>query len=79
MLVAEFTETTYTAQSASPEEQIELYKRAEQLLNDEIVAIAPIYFYTYQGVEKPWLDRIYSDAKYFYLWNIDAEAKAAAQ
>ncbi len=77
--VAEFTETTYAAQSASPEEQMELYKRAEQLLVDEMVAIAPIYFYTWQGVQKPWLDRVYSDAKYFYRWNIDTEAKAAAQ
>ena len=77
--VAEFTETTYAAQSASPEEQMALYKRAEQLLVDEMVAIAPIYFYTWQGVQKPWLDRVYSDAKYFYRWNIDADAKAAAQ
>ncbi len=66
-------------ESASLEEQLELYKRAEQLLVDEIVGIAPIYFYTWQGLEKPWLDRLYSDAKYFHRWNIDAEAKAAAQ
>ena len=28
------------------------------------------------GVEKPWLDRVYSDAKYFYRWSIDTDSKA---
>lgn len=76
-LVAEYSETTYAAQTASPEEQMELYKRAEQLLIDEIAAIVPIYYYTFNGVAKPWLTRVYSSDPYFYLWSIDADAKAA--
>ncbi|MBV7338312.1 peptide ABC transporter substrate-binding protein [Chloroflexi bacterium TSY] len=77
--VVEFTETTIAAQTASAEEQLELYKQAEQLFIDEIVGIIPIYYYTTVGVAKPWLTRPYSDDKYFYRWSIDAEAKAAAQ
>jgi oligopeptide transport system substrate-binding protein len=77
--VTEFAATTVAAQTASAEEQIELYKKAEQLFIDEIVGIVPIYYYTYQGVSKPWLDRLYSDAKYFYRWNLDDAAKMAAQ
>ncbi len=77
--VAEFSAATIAAQTAPADEQLELYKRAEQLFIDDIVGIIPVYYYTTVGVEKPWLDRVYSDAKYFYRWNIDAEAKAAAQ
>ncbi|MCB9158961.1 MAG: peptide ABC transporter substrate-binding protein [Caldilineaceae bacterium] len=77
--VKEFTETTIAAQTASPEEQLALYKQAEKLFIDEIVGIIPVYYYSTVGVEKPWLDRVYSDAKYFYRWNVDEAAKMDAR
>ena len=78
-LVQEFTDTTIAAQTASPEEQLELYKRAEQLFIDEIVGIIPIYYYTSNRVTKPWLDRVYGDDLYLHLWSIDQAAKEASQ
>lgn len=78
-LVQEFDETTTAAQTAAEEEQLELYKRAEQLFIDEIAGIIPVYYYTTVGVGKPWLDRVYSDDKYFYRWSIDMAAKEAAR
>ncbi|MCB0074492.1 MAG: hypothetical protein KDE20_23665, partial [Caldilineaceae bacterium] len=77
--VKEFTETTIAAQTASPEEQLALYKKAEKLFIDDIVGIIPVYYYSTVGVEKPWLDRVYSDAKYFYRWNVDEAAKMDAR
>lgn len=77
--VQEFTATTIAAQTASAEEQMALYKQAEKLFIDEIVGIIPVYYYTTVGVQKPWLDRVYSDAKYFYRWSIDDAAKMDAR
>ncbi len=79
-LVAEFDQTTKQAQTASQEEQLELYKRAEQLLVDEIAAIAPIYYYTRNGLAKPWLKRVWGDPGRLHIWkwSIDVEARNAA-
>lgn len=77
--VQAFAETTVAAQTASSEEQLELYKEAERLFVDEIVGIAPIYYYARNQVTKPWLDRVYSEDLYLHRWSIDADAKAAAQ
>ncbi len=78
-LVKEFNETTVKAQVAGEEEAKALYKRAEQLLVDEIVAIAPIYYYTTVNVTKPWLTRTYDPIKlHLYQWQLDWEAKKAA-
>lgn len=38
-----------------PEERKRRYKRAEQILTEEEAAIIPIYFYTAQYLEKPWI------------------------
>lgn len=77
--VQTFAETTVAAQTAAPEEQLALYKEAERLYVDEIVGIAPIYYYTRNVVTKPWVDRVYSDDLYLHRWSVDAAAKAAAQ
>lgn len=78
-LIQQFNETTVAAQTASPDEQLELYKQAETLLVDEIVAIAPIYYYTTVNVTKPWLERTYDQIKMHpHLWTLDWEAKQAA-
>ncbi len=75
----EFAETTVKAQTAPPEEQVELYKRAEKLLIEEIAAIAPIYYYTTVNVTKPWLKRSYDPIKlHAFQWQLDWEAKQAA-
>lgn len=77
--VQTFAETTVAAQTAAPDEQLALYKEAERLYVDEIVGIAPIYYYTRNVVTKSWVDRVYSDDLYLHRWSVDAEAKAAAQ
>ncbi|KPL87167.1 peptide ABC transporter substrate-binding protein [Ardenticatena maritima] len=79
-LVREFAETTKAAQTASPEEQLALYKRAEQLLVDEIAAMAPIYYYTRVAVAKPWLDRVWGEPgrMYLWMWKLDVDARNAA-
>ena len=78
-LVQQFNDATIGAQTASPAEQLELYKQAEKLFIDDIVGAIPIYYYTRNVVAKPWLDRQYSDDLYIYLWSIDQAAKAEAQ
>lgn len=78
-LVQEFTDTTIAAQTASPEEQLELYKRAEQLFIDEIAGIIPVYYYSSNLLVKPWLDRVYGDDLYLHRWSIDQAAKDAGQ
>lgn len=79
VLVAELDATTIAAQTASEAEQIELYKRAEQLLVDEIAAVSPLYYDVTNHLTKPWLVREYSVLPYFQRWTIDTQAKAAAQ
>jgi len=69
--VAAFDATTIAAQTASAEEQLELYKEAERLFIDEIVGIIPIYYYARNIVTKPYLDRVYSDDLYLHRWSIN--------
>ncbi|MCB0044562.1 MAG: peptide ABC transporter substrate-binding protein [Caldilineaceae bacterium] len=70
-LVAEYTQLTKDAQTASPEDSLAMYKRAEQLLVDEMAAIIPIYFYTTVRITKPWLNRLYANDPYFEYWTLD--------
>ncbi|MFA9404135.1 MAG: hypothetical protein ACERKY_13845, partial [Anaerolineales bacterium] len=68
-LVAEYIEVTEAAQVADEADAEALYKRAEQLLIDEIVGIAPIYFYTAVNVSKPELTRTYDQIKlHLFEW-----------
>jgi len=73
--VAAFDAATIAAQTASAEEQLELYKEAERLFIDEIAGIIPIYYYTTNLVTKSSLDRVYSDDLYLYRWSINADAE----
>ena len=69
--VAQFTQLTFDAQSASPEEQLELYKQAEKLLIEDIVAVIPIYHSSNVGVTKPYVDRVFADNTYWEFWSIE--------
>ncbi len=75
----QFNDATIAAQTASPAEQLALYKEAEKLFIDDIAGIIPIYYYTRNVVTKPWIDHLYSDDLYIYRWSIDQAAKADAQ
>lgn len=74
-LVEQYTQLTFDAQTASPEESVALYKQAEQLLVDDMAAITPIYFYTTVRITKPWLERPYADDPYFQFWTVDPAAQ----
>ncbi len=74
-LVTEYSDLTFAAQTASPEESLALYKQAEQLLIDDMAAIIPIYFYTTVRVTKPWLERPYANDPYFEFWTLDSAAQ----
>ncbi|GAB4309791.1 MAG: oligopeptide ABC transporter substrate-binding protein OppA [Candidatus Bipolaricaulota bacterium] len=75
--VAEFDRLTYEAGRLSdPDQRAAMYFEAERLLVDEIVAIAPIYYYTQIYVAKPWLTRRNHDTPHWDTWTIDAELKA---
>jgi oligopeptide transport system substrate-binding protein len=73
--VAQYSQLTYDAQTATPEEALAIYKQAEQLLVDDMAAIIPIYFYTTVRITKPWLTRIYANDPYFEYWSIDTAAQ----
>jgi oligopeptide transport system substrate-binding protein len=62
-LVAEYMDATKAAQTADEPTAEALYKRAEQLLIDEIVGIAPIYYYTTVAVDKPYHSRTHDPIK----------------
>lgn len=67
---------------ADPATREELYRQAEELLIDEDVAIAPIYYYTYVRLYKPWLTKIVRSpvsGDPIAEWEMDWEAKKAAQ
>ncbi len=71
--VKEFNDLTIQAgQEQDPEKRQEMYKRAEHLLVYEIVAIAPIYYYTTVNVTKPYLERHYPNigGTDWYNWKI---------
>ncbi len=75
--VAEFDRlTTLAGRLADPAEREALYFEAERLLVDEIVAIAPIYYYTQISLNKPWLERRWHDTPHWDTWKIDAALKA---
>lgn len=75
--VAEFDRlTTLAGRISDPAERQRLYFEAERLLVDEIVAIAPIYYYTQVVLAKPWLTRRWHDTPHWDTWIIDAALKA---
>lgn len=46
--------------STDPDERLELYAQAEEILVDQEAAIAPIYWYTTNQLTRPYVERTYS-------------------
>jgi len=68
--------------SGDPEERKALYKRAEMILNDEVAAIAPIYYYTTVQMTQPWVtSRTAGEmgGTSWFQWEIDWDAKKEAK
>jgi oligopeptide transport system substrate-binding protein len=63
-----------------PAKRQELYAQAEKIFIDDETAIAPIYYYTYVRLYKPWLTPVISPVTGDPVaqWKIDWEAKKAA-
>jgi oligopeptide transport system substrate-binding protein len=67
------------ALESDPAKRQDLYKQAETTLIDD-QAIAPIYYYTYVRLYKPWVSYVISPVTGdpIYQWKIDVAAKKAA-
>ena len=65
---------------SDPAVRRDLYRQAEILLNNVDTPMAPIYFYTRQTLEKPYLTRVVNplNMDHVYRWKIDVAAKQAA-
>lgn len=65
---------TKAATERDPKKRLELYKQAEKMLVDTEAAIAPLYFYTYVQLTKPYLERTYSPfaGEHFKNWKVRA-------
>lgn len=78
---SEFDRVTEEARvETDPTVRRALYHRAEKILVEEQAAMAPIYYYTYVYLEKPWLTGTYASYAGGRIreWRIDWAAKAAA-
>ncbi|GAB4424086.1 MAG: oligopeptide ABC transporter substrate-binding protein OppA [Anaerolineae bacterium] len=66
---------------ADPDKRLELYKQAEDLFINQDNAIAPIYYYTYVRLYKPWITPVLSPVSGDPIaeWKIDIDAKNAAR
>jgi oligopeptide transport system substrate-binding protein len=67
---------------ADPAKRQELYTQAEKIFIDDETAIAPIYYYTYIRLYKPWLSNVVISpvtGDPVSQWRIDWEAKKAAR
>jgi oligopeptide transport system substrate-binding protein len=66
---------------ADPDARQELYTQAESIFMDEATAIAPIYYYTYVRLYKPWITPVISPVTGDPMaeWRIDWDAKQAAR
>ncbi len=75
-LIKEFSALTMQAGAeGDPDVRKALYKRAEKLAIDEIVAMAPIYYYTRVVMIKPWLDRTFDDTNHWAKWSVDVAVR----
>jgi oligopeptide transport system substrate-binding protein len=63
-----------------PAKRQEMYRQAETIFIDENAAIAPIYYYTYVRMYKPWITPVISPVTGDPVaeWRVDWEAKKAA-
>jgi oligopeptide transport system substrate-binding protein len=67
---------------SDPDKRMELYHQAEDIFIDQEAAIAPIYYYTYVRLYKPWLTKVVISpvsGDPIAQWRIDWEAKQAAR
>jgi oligopeptide transport system substrate-binding protein len=69
------------AAESDPAVREELYRQAEMILIEDVTAIAPIYYYTYVRMYKPWVEYVISPVTGdpVHQWTIDVEAKNAAR
>jgi oligopeptide transport system substrate-binding protein len=63
------------------QKRLELYQEAERIFIEEEAAIAPIYYYTYVRMYKPWLEPVISPVTGDPIaeWRVDVEAQQAAE
>ncbi|MFH1609300.1 MAG: peptide ABC transporter substrate-binding protein [Candidatus Bipolaricaulota bacterium] len=70
--IAKFDDLTARAgRESDPVVRKDLYFEAERLLVEEIVGLAPIYYYTQIVLNKPWLTRRWHDTPHWDTWLID--------
>jgi oligopeptide transport system substrate-binding protein len=64
-----------------PAKRQEMYKQAEDILVDKDTSIAPIYYYTYVRLYKPWVTPVLSPVSGDPIaeWKIDVDAKMKAR
>jgi len=70
------------AGESDPAVREDLYAQAEKLFIDDVTAIAPIYYYTYVRMHKPWLTNVVISpvsGDPIHEWTIDMDAKNAAR
>jgi oligopeptide transport system substrate-binding protein len=70
------------AKEPDPAKRKEMYKQAETMLADTEAAIAPIYYYTYVRMYKPWLTKVVISpvtGDPVAEWRMDWAAKKAAK
>ncbi len=66
---------------SDPSRRQELYRQAEDIFINQDVAIAPIFYYSYNRLHKPWLTEVVINPVIgdpIAEWRIDWEAKKAA-
>ncbi len=67
---------------ADPAKRRELYRQAEDIFINQDAAIAPIFYYSYNRLYKPWLTKVVISPVIgdpIAEWRIDREAKNAAR
>lgn len=66
---------------ADPDTRVELYHQAEDIFTNQVTPIAPIYYYTYVRMYKPWVEYVISPVTGDPIsqFKIDMAAKKAAR
>ncbi len=66
---------------SDPATRLDLYSQAEEIFINEEAGIAPIYYYTYVRMYKPWVEPVISPVGGDPVaeWRVDVEAQQAAQ
>lgn len=78
--VAAFDQLLQDALVMSADTSIEIYREAEQLLVEDIVALAPLSYPTMMSLHKPWVAVHYDAMRFrFHRWQIDPVAQMAAR